>query len=106
MKSLICLPNITCAGLSPVVGSGVLRWARMALARASVSRVPEGPRLSRTRRLAALTATSALLLLCAWYADETLCWMPHLVQNSLNMAEVKMLAPSDEKISAIPNVEK
>ena len=53
---------MTWAGLRPVAESGVLRWARRALARASVSSVPAGPRLSLNIRLADLTATSARLL--------------------------------------------
>ena len=32
--------------------------------------------------------------------------MPHLVQKSRKVAEVKMLAPSLEKVSAIPKVAK
>ena len=89
-----------------MTASGVFRWASRARARASVSREPPGPRLSLTILFADLTATSARLLERAWYADEIRCFIPHLVQKSENREDVNILAPSDVKISAIPNVEK
>ena len=61
-KPFSSLPNMIMAGLSWVRGSTVLRCSSRARAKESVLRVPLGPRLPITRRLAALTATSALLL--------------------------------------------
>jgi hypothetical protein len=50
MKSLIGRPKMHSAGESFVVGSGVFRYWRIAIWRASVSRVPLGPVLLVMRR--------------------------------------------------------
>lgn len=70
MKSRTGLPNTHIAGDSPVVGSGQLRYCRMALCSLSVSKLPLGPVFSEMSLFVVLTPISALQLECGKATED------------------------------------
>ena len=71
MKSLMGRPNTHWAGERLVLGSGVLRYCRMAHWRESVSRLPCASVLSVMRRVTVLTPISARQLECGKATEES-----------------------------------
>ena len=72
-NSFIGRPKTHMAGDSPVSGSGVFLYVRMARRNESVSREPFGPVFDRIIRLTVFTPTSARQLECGKATDDFLC---------------------------------
>ena len=79
--SLVGRPRTHIAGDILVSGLGALQYVSRALKKEEL-RVPPGPVLPAIRCFIVLTAVSALLFECGWYAEHSLCCTPQLVRNS------------------------
>ena len=100
-RSLVGRPRTHIAGDILVSGLGALRYVSRALKKEDL-RVPPGPVLPAIRRFIVLTAVSALLFECGWYAEHSLCCTPQLVRNSAVKWAVNSGPPSVVMVSGMP----
>ena len=88
------------AGDILVSGLGALRYDSRALKKSDL-RVPPGPVLPAIRCFIVLTAVSALLFECGWYAEHSLCCTPQFVRNSAVKWAVNSGPPSVVMVSGM-----
>ena len=99
-------PNIICAGDRLQSGSGVLRSCNIARTKRSWSRLPVAPVFDIRRRLAVLTATSALPLDCGKLTEDRRCRTPHSRRKFSVSPATNSGPPSLDNSSGTPKVAK
>ena len=106
IRSLTGLPKTHIAGDIRVAGSGVFRYCRIALWKASESRLPLAVTLPVSRRFIVFTPTSALQLLWGNATELRRWWTPQSWRNCVVVVDVNSGPPSVASSSGMPNVEK
>ena len=99
-------PKTISAGDNLIIGSGVLRFTRIALKNFSVSNDPFTSMLPSINRLVDLTASLARPFDCGWCAADGRMLTPYLARKSPVLSAINWDPPSNAISSGTPNVPK